>query len=190
MNSAKMGAGAQTKPMPSDKVIQNVAVFPDEHPFWEENEVVLKCMPQIAFNPLFVSPRSKPHEPAISPFWTDPACVDIPLYAIIHDHVAGFVAQNPGRLRHYVTGHFKTIQSPSNRSNFDEIQYIKVPTFWSTIVNPSQLQLALASVSEKEISQDGWSKCLDPAPKLLMQFDFDCSSLLRRFQMGMPVLSL
>ena len=52
----------KTKPMPPDKVIQNVAMSPDEYPFSEENEVVMKRMPQMAFNPFFVSPGSKPNE--------------------------------------------------------------------------------------------------------------------------------
>ena len=74
-----------------------------------------------------------------------------------------------------MAGHLKTIQSPINSGCFGEIQYVKVPSFWSTILNPSQLQHGhgLASVSEKEASHDGWVRCTDASamsPEFLKPF--------------------
>ena len=122
-----------TMSMPTDALVQQVANFPDEYPFSEENAVVIRCTPLMAFNPAYVAPGSNrpPVEPEISPFWTDPACTDIPPYAVKgpDDHIAGIVSQTPGRLWHYITGHLKTLQSPINRSYFDEIPYVKIPAF-------------------------------------------------------------
>ena len=114
----------------------------------------------------------------LSPFWTDPACVDIPLHAIIHDedkHVAGLIAQNPGRLWHYMTGQIKTIQSSINRGyyvNYDDIQYVKVPAVWSTLIIRHSSSMPLPQSMRRK---DGWAKCLDPAvtrPELLKPFDY------------------
>ena len=64
-------------------------------------------------------------------FWTDQACADVPPYAGKgpDDHVAGIFSPTPGRLCYYMTGHY-----------LDEIPYVKVPAFWSTLLNSSQLQ--------------------------------------------------
>ena len=89
-------------------------------------------------------------------------------------HVAGLLSQTPGKPWHFVTGHAKTIQSPISRSYFDDITYVKVPPLWSTLINPSQLQHGLASISDKEISADGWSRCqanVTMPPDLLKPFD-------------------
>ena len=113
-----------------------------------------------------VSPGSKPSEPAISLFWTNPDCQDIPPYAMVHDvddRVSGLISQTPGHLWQYVIGHLTKIQSVINRGYFDDIQYVEVPASWCKFMNASQLQHGLASVSEKEISQDGWARCTDPA---------------------------
>ena len=59
-----------------------------------------------------------------------------------------------------MTGHLKTLQSPISRGYLDDITYVKVPIFWSGLIN-SQLQHGLASVSDKEISQDGWAHYVD-----------------------------
>ena len=53
-----------------------------------------------------------------------------------------------------MTGHLTKIQSPINKSYFETIEYVKVPGFWSGITNVHQLQHALASISDKVISQD------------------------------------
>ena len=108
-------------------------------------------------------------------------------------HIAGILSQTPGRLWRYVTVHLKTIQSPINHGYFDVIQYVKVPAFWSTLLNPAQLQHGNASISDKEVNQDGWARCVDAAtmpPELLKRESCvsitPCSSLLTRFQMVTP----
>ena len=113
-------------------------------------------------------------EPEISPVWTDPARTDLAV-GTEDEHIAGILSQTPGRLWRYMTGHLKTFQSPINRGHFDDIQCVKVPAFWSTLLNPSQLQHGLASISEKEISQDGWARCVDAStmpPELVKPFDY------------------
>ena len=54
-----------------------------------------------------------------------------------------------------MTGHLTKIQSPIGCSYFEKIEYAKVPAFWTDIMNVHQLQHALASVSDKVLSQDG-----------------------------------
>ena len=70
----------KSKPMPSDTLIQDIAKFFEEYPYAPENVVVKNCTPVMAYNPRYVAPGSNrpPVEPEASPFWTDPACVDLP----------------------------------------------------------------------------------------------------------------
>ena len=121
------------KKTPTDLCVEQVAEFPDEYPFSEDNAVVIHCAPLMAFNPAYVAPAPtvRQVEPEVSPFSTDPACADVPTYAVKgpDDHIAGIISPTPGRLWHYVTGDLKTLQSPINRSYFDEIPYVKVPAF-------------------------------------------------------------
>ena len=116
-----------------------------------------------------------PREPESSPFWTDPACSDAPPDAVISQEdqvVAGLVAQHPGKLWTYVTGHLKVIKTTINNSYPDDTEYVRVPAFWSHIVDPVQFQHGLASVSGKEVSADGWSKDnVSKPPELLKPFD-------------------
>ena len=56
----------------------------------------------------------------------------------------------------YMTGHLKKLQSLISKSYFENIEYLKVQGFWSSILNPHPLQRALASVSEKWVNRD-WS---------------------------------
>ena len=59
------------------------------------------------------------------------------------------------------------------------LTYVKVQAFWSQLINPSQLRHGLASISDKEISADGWPRWLDTVsmpPELLKTF----SSLMAR----------
>ena len=44
----------------------------------------------------------------------------------------------------------------SAKSYFENIEYVKVPAFWAGILNPYQLQHALASVSERWVNKN-WS---------------------------------
>ena len=170
----------KNKAMPSDTLVQQVVKFANEYPFSDENAVVLnfpdlKRTALMAFNPGFVaSPNRAPVEPEIAPFWTDPAV------AGPDNHIAGLLSQTSGRLRHYVTGHLKTIQSPITCDHFDEIQHVKVPTFWSIILNPPQLQHGLESISKEEISQDGWVRCADASTtplELLKPFEYSLLEL-------------
>ena len=87
-------------------------------------------------------------------------CQDTPKYAI-HSNpkdriVAGLVSDRPGKLWKYMTGHLQKLQSLISKSYFDNIEYVRIPAFWSGIVNPHQLQHALASVSEKWVNRN-WS---------------------------------
>ena len=133
----------------------------------------------MAYNPLYVAPGSNrpPVEPESSPFWIDPACTDVPSYAVVSPErkcVAGLLAQQSGKLWRYVTSHLKVLRSTTNRRYFEEITYIKVPAFLSCIMEPVQFHYALASVSDKDISADGWSHCVDNVsmpPNLLKPFD-------------------
>ena len=159
------------KPLPSDTIIQNVARFPDSYPFSEENAAVVKCLPRMAFN------QSLPNEAMISPFWqTQTARRFRPMLPCMMDvdhRVSGLLSQSPGCLWHYMTCHLTKIQAVINRGYFDDIQYVKVPALWSKVMNASQLQPGLASVSE-EVSRDGWAVCTDQAiipPELLKPFD-------------------
>ena len=53
-----------------------------------------------------------------------------------------------------MTGRLTKLQSLMTNGYFDKIDYVKVPGFWSSIMNVHQLQHALASVSDKRVSQD------------------------------------
>ena len=71
-----------------------------------------------------------------------------------------------------MTGHLQRLQSPISKSYFENIECVKVAAFWSGILNPHQLQHALASVSEKCVNRN-WSTS-DPKdfpPELNQQFD-------------------
>ena len=97
-------------------------------------------------------------EPDVSPFWTDPACTTVPAYAVSSPDdklVAGLIAQQPGKLWSSWT--------TANRSYFEEITYVKVPALsWSDLKQPVQFHHGLVSVSDKEVSADGWSRfCMD-----------------------------
>ena len=72
-----------------------------------------------------------------------------------HSGRPGLVSDRPGKLWKYMTGHLQKLQSPISKSYFDSIEYVKVPAFWSGIMNPHQLQHALASVSEKWVNRIG-----------------------------------
>ena len=70
---------------------------------------------------IYISPASNraPVEPESPPFWTDPACSDAPPYAVIspEDHViAGLIAQQPGTLWSYITGHLRVIKTTTTRA--------------------------------------------------------------------------
>ena len=83
---------------------------------------------------------------------------DIPQHAVRDPKdgiVAGFTSSNPGRLWKFMTGHLQKLQSPISKSYFENIEYAKIPAFWSGILNPFQLQHALASVSEKSQLRSG-----------------------------------
>ena len=102
-------------------------------------------------------------------------CTDIPQTAVRNPKdgiVAGFASANPGKLWKNMTGHLQKLQSPISKSYFDNIEYVKVPAFWSGILNPHQLQHALASVSEKWVNRN-WSSAdaRDFPPELNQQFD-------------------
>ena len=71
-----------------------------------------------------------------------------------------------------MTGHLQKLQSPISKSYFEQIEYVKVPAFWTEILNPFQLQHALASVSEKWVNRN-WSRAEDKhfPPELNQKFD-------------------
>ena len=108
----------------------------------------------MAYDPLYVAPGSnRPPVKLESPFWIDPACTDVPPYALISPEdkcVAGLLAQQPGKLWRYMTSHLKVFKTTANHSYFEDIAYVKVPAFQSYIMEPVQLHRGLASVS------DGW----------------------------------
>ena len=118
--------------------------------------------PEMLKNPRYqpsATPPPRPSGPAYSPFCNSPDCQDIPDYAILNPKdgmVAGLVADRPGKLWKYMTGHLQKLQSPISKSYFDTIEYVKVPAIWSSIMNQHQLQCALASVSEKWVNRN-WS---------------------------------
>ena len=90
--------------------------------------------------------------------------------------MGGLLADRPGKLWKHMTGQLKKLQSPISKSYFEMIDYVKVPAFWSSIMNPHQLQHALASISEECVNRD-WSEA-DPRdfPSELNQ-PFDTSRL-------------
>ena len=113
--------------------------------------------------------------PETSPLWTDPDCTLAPM----HHHttalseargIAGLTADKPGKLWSYVTGYLKTLKS--TRPYFDQVDYVKVPVFWGRLMDPAQFHHGLTSVSDKEVSQDGWARCTDVPPDLHKPFDF------------------
>ena len=132
------------------------------------------------FNSLYVAPASNrpPSKPESSPLWTDPACKDTPPFAVMSPEdrvVAGLTAQIPGKLLRYVTSHLTTIKTTINKSYFEEIEYVKVQAFRKELMDPVQFQHCLASVSDKDISADGWSRCTDTVsipPDLLKPSDY------------------
>ena len=70
-----------------------------------------------------------------------------------------------------MTGHLQKLQSPTSKSYFEQIDYVKVPAFWSSILNLYQLQHALASVSERWVNRN-WSSsdARDFPPELNQKF--------------------
>ena len=98
---------------------------------------------------LFPSHLQRLSNERFSDFWLTPGSTDIPQDAVLSPKdgiAAGFTAGNPGRLWKFVTGHLQNLKSPISKSYFDQIEYVKVPAFWSTILNAYQLQHALAGV--------------------------------------------
>ena len=96
------------------------------------------------------TPPTVPVRSEFSEFWTVSGCADIPQTAIRNPKdgfVAGFIPVYPGKLWKHMTGHLQKLQSPISKSYFDNIEYVKVPAFWSGIMNPNQRQHALASVT-------------------------------------------
>ena len=164
----------QHKALPSEQVIQNVSRIPDEYPFRPDHSIVIQCTPDMARNPQYQPPSSR--GPSLSPFWTNPDSKDIPSYAAVDpedNEVAGLISAAPGRVWQYMAGHLTKIHSPINWSYFEKIDHVKVPAFWYRIMNVHQLQHALASVSDKMLSQDGWTD-MDPhdfSPELGQTFD-------------------
>ena len=49
----------------------------------------------------------------------------------------------------------------STAGYFDAVEYVKVPAFWSKLMDPAQFHHGLTSVSDQEASQDGWSRWTD-----------------------------
>ena len=175
----------QTVKPPVDDLIKGVAMLADGYAFGPENGIVLnlnlKCTPEMAKNPLYQADQpSRPIEPEFSMFWTTTDSQERPPYAVfgLKDNVvSGLLATVPGRIWKHMTGHLTKIQSPINKSYFENLEYVKVPGFWSSIMNVHQLQHALAGISEKTLSKDGWTD-MDPRefPPELNQ-DFDTSLL-------------
>ena len=167
---------------PRAALVEAVCDVPDSYPFDPDNGIVQAITPEMLKNPQYqptATTPPRPSEPAYSPFWTTPGCTDIPDYAIINPKdgiVAGLVAERPGKLWKYMTGHLKNLRSPISKSYLENIEYVKVPAFRTSIMIPRQLQHALASVSEKWINRD-WS-ATDPRdfPPELNQ-DFETSLL-------------
>ena len=71
-----------------------------------------------------------------------------------------------------MTGHLQNLKSPISKPYFDQIEYVKVPAFWSAILNPYQLQHALAGVTEKWVNRV-WSRSQEEnfPPELNQKFD-------------------
>ena len=128
---------------------------------------------------------------------------DTPQDAVINPKdgiVAGFTAGNPGRLWKFMTGHLQNLKSPISKPYFDQIEYVKVPAFWSAILNPYQLQHALAGVIEKWVNR-AWSRSLEKnflqsstrslTPRSLTPRSLTptFSTLQSSFQMDQPMLS-
>ena len=152
------------------ELIKSVAMISDQYPFGPDNGIIDMCSPDCA------------RKPSLS--WTR-----------LTDMIKGLIAEVPGKIWKYMTGHLTKIQSPINRSYFDKIEYGKIPSFWYSLMNVHQLQHALGSISDKTLDQDGWSQT-DPRdfPSELNQ-TFDRSlleaqalSLLTRSQRQTPAL--
>ena len=59
-------------------------------------------------------------KPDFSLFWTNPECRELPPYAVVDqtdNMVKGLIAEVPGKIWKYVTGHLTKIQSPINRQD-------------------------------------------------------------------------
>ena len=166
---------------PNDDLIRSIADVEDKCPFGPDNGIVDRLTPEMTKNPLYQPPKiaARPLEPEFSPFWTSLACRDLPDYAIVHPRdgrVCGLVAEVPGRIWKYMTGHLTRLQSPISKSYFAEIKYVRAPAFWAGILNPHQLQHTLASVSDKTVNQDFASSDPRDFPSELNQ-TFDTSLL-------------
>ena len=70
------------------------------------------------------------------------------------DLVQAIVNVEDSQIWKYMTGHLRKLQSPISKSYFEAMEYVKVPAFWSSVINPHQLQHALASVSEKWVNRN------------------------------------
>ena len=166
---------------PSEDLIQAIADVDDNYPFGPDSGIIDKFTPEMTKNPLYQpsAATARPSEPEFSPFWINPACQDLPDYAIVHKRdnmVAGLVAEVPGKAWKYMTGHLTRLQSPNSKPYFEKIEYVKVPAFWSRIITAHQLQHALASVSDKMVSQDWVNSDPKDFPSELNQ-TFDTSLL-------------
>ena len=108
---------------PSDDLIRSIADVEDKYSFGPDNGIVDKFTQKMMKNPLYQPPKvaARPFEPEFSPFWTNPACQDLPDYAIVHHRdgkVSGLVAEAPGKIWKYMTGHLTRLQSPISKSYF------------------------------------------------------------------------
>ena len=142
---------------PKDDLVKSMREVPDDFPFDPQSS-----HSRHAKNPRYqgipITPAQIANE-RFSEFWLSPGSTDIAQDAVRNPKdgiVAGFTAGNPGRHWKFMTGHLQKLQSPISKSYFEQIEYVKVPAFWSGILNPYQLQHALASVSEKWINRN-WS---------------------------------
>ena len=148
---------------PKDDLVKSMCDVPDRSPFAPENDIVRALTANMVKNPSYQATPITPPEFVTAGFpesWTNPGNTDIPQNAVLNPKdgiVAGFTSSNPGRLWKFMTGHLQKLQCPISKSYFDQIEYVKVPAFWSSILNPFQLQHALASVSEKWVNRN-WSR--------------------------------
>ena len=126
--------------LPTDDLVTAVAMLDDSYAFDPDHGIVLRCTPEMMKNPLCQPPVEPPRpvEPEYSPFWTSTTCQELPDYAILSPKngiVSGLVAQTPGKIWKYMTGHLTKLQSPFTKGYFEKMEYVKVPAFWSNVMN-------------------------------------------------------
>ena len=145
---------------PKDDLVISMREVPDDFTFGPRNGIVRALTADMVKNPRYQGFPNPPAQIANERFsefnfWLTPGSTDIPQNAVRNPKdgiVAGFTSATPGRLWKFMTGHLQKLQSPISKSYFEQIEYVKVPAFWSGILNPYQLQHALKSVSEKWIN--------------------------------------